>query len=231
MVEWGDFEIPAFKKTAKTKDNMWRAVEDYITQFPPLTDHVQPYFSNGEPTFEFTFAIPLDFPEFPTHPSGEPFLYAGRFDMFGAYQGRPVVVDDKTSGRSISTGWSDQWNLRNQFLGYTWACRQSGIDLDTCVVRGIVIQVKEIKFAEAIKVYSEELRQKWFEQLKRDLWRLRRSWDEGYFDYNLGDTCTAYGQCIFMDRCRSNNPDAWASEFQVRHWNPLLKNPVAEKAA
>lgn len=241
MIEWGDFEIPPFKKTAKTKDNMWRAVEDYIAQFPPLTDHIQPYFANGEPTFEFTFAIPLEpatnvppeqgHGQFPLHPSGDPFIYCGRFDMLGAYQTRPAVVDDKTTGRSISTGWSDQWNLRNQFIGYTWACRKSGIDLDTVVARGIAIQVREIKFGEAIKVYSEDLRAKWLEQLRRDMWRIRRSWDEQYFDYNFGDTCTAYGQCIFMDRCRSNNPDAWLPEFQVRHWNPLVKNPVSEKAA
>lgn len=238
LVEWGDFEIPEYKKTAKTRERMWDAVEEYITKFPPATDHIQPYFFDGKPSFEFTFAIPLEpacNPDimgngpincFPLHPSGEPFLYTGRFDMFGSYQGRPCPVDDKTSGRSISSGWSDQWNLRNQFIGYTWACRQSGIDTDTIIPRGIAILKTKIDFDEAIKVYSESLRQKWLEQLRRDLWRIRRSWDEKYWDYNFGDTCTSYGNCMFMDMCRSDTPETWAQEFVVRRWNPLHKDPT-----
>lgn len=239
FVAWGEFEIPEYKKTAKTKDRMWEAVEEYFIKFPPLTDHIQPFYTNNQPTFEFTFAIPLepvnskdvdDGYSFPLHPvTREPFLYTGRFDMLGSYQGRPCVVDDKTSGRSISSGWSDQWNLRNQFIGYTWACRQVGMDLDTVVPRGIAVLKTKIDFDEAIKTYSEALRTKWHEQLRRDLWRIRRAWDEMYFDYNLGDACTAYGNCIFMDMCRSENPEAWANEFVVSRWNPLEKNPVKEE--
>jgi hypothetical protein len=244
-IAWGDFEIPEFKKTAKTKDNMWKAVEEYFAKFPPLTDHVQPFYTAGKPTFEFTFAIPLEpamhpsgnydvvhnLDHFPLHPFGEPFLYSGRFDMLGKFDGRPCVVDDKTSGRSISTGWSDQWNLRNQFIGYTWACQQVGIPLDTVVPRGITVLKTKIDFAEAIKTYSDLLRAKWLEQLRRDLWRLRRAWDEGYFDYNFADACTAYGQCIFMDMCRSESPESWANDFEVNRWNPLHKNPIEDTRA
>lgn len=240
MVAWGDFEIPEFKKTAKTKDNTWFAVEEYFKHFAPATDHIQPYYFDGKPTFEFTFAIPLEpatnvppeqgHGQFPLHPSGDPFLYTGRFDMFGSYAGKPTPVDDKTSGRSISTGWSDQWNLRNQFIGYTWACRQMGMDVDTVIPRGITILKTKIDFAEAIKTYSESLRNRWLDQVRRDLWRLRRSWDEGYFDFNFADACTAYGNCIFMDMCRSDEPENWANDFEVRRWNPLIKDPVGAAA-
>jgi len=54
---WGDIEAP--HKSPKTRDNVWLAFEDYLKTYPPLTDHVQPYFSEGWPTFEFTFGIPL----------------------------------------------------------------------------------------------------------------------------------------------------------------------------
>lgn len=251
LIEWGDFEIPDFKKTNKTKDRVWDAVEEYIDKFPPATDHVQPYFVSGRSTYEFTFAIPLepavnpiDYidgpPEaqshvklhahanaFPLHPSGDPFIYAGRFDMFGKLQNTtPCILDDKTTGRSISSGWADQWNLRNQFIGYTWACRALGLNLDTVVVRGIAIQKTQISFGEAIKTYSDHLRAKWLEQLRRDLWRIRRAWDEGYWDYNFGDTCTAYGNCMYMDMCASQQPMTWANDFEVRRWSPLDKNPV-----
>lgn len=236
---WGDFEIPEFKRTAKTFERTWETIEDYFKNYSPLTDHIAPYFnSKGEPTFEYTFAIPLEpfvgpnHPhldgEFPEHPNGGPFIYTGRFDMLGSHHDRPIVCDEKTTGRSIGSEWARQWNLRNQFMGYVWACRQCGIPVDEVSVRGIAIQKTQIVHAEAIKTYSDSLIAKWHEQLRRDLWRIRRAHDEGYFDYNFGDTCTAYGNCVFMDACASDSPENWLSGFEVRHWNPLNKNPVEE---
>jgi hypothetical protein len=264
--EWGAFEIPEWKKTAKTPDRMWEAIvgdgtekgKGYFEQYSPLTDHVQPYFDvNGKPTFEYTFAIPLEpacqpeelrtseheasmdegmlpmtMPErfFPLHPNGSPFLYTGRFDMLGSYLGKPVVRDEKTTGGSIGANWADQWDLRSQFMGYVWACQQLGLDLDTVVVRGIAIQKTQIVHAEAIKTYSKFMIDRWYEQLRRDLWRLRRSYDEKYFDFNLADACTSYGNCIFQRVCQSSTPENWLGEFEIRHWNPLDKNPAREKA-
>lgn len=256
-IAWGDFEIPEYKKTAKTFDRTWAAIEDYVAKFPPLTDHLQPYYVAGKPTFEFTFAIPLEpiakhdstgidsfgkvtrsdtyqsydpdhHPgQFPLHPSGEPWLYSGRFDMLGKYQGRPCVEDDKTQGGSISTGWADKWNLRSQFMGYVWACQQSGLDLNTVVIRGIAIQKTQTSIEEAVKVFSVYKIAMWYEQLRRDLWRIRRAWDTGYFDLNLADACTSFGNCIFMQVCESPNKASWYNDYEVRRWNPLHKNPIS----
>lgn len=286
FTDWGDVEVPEWKKTAKTKDRVWEAVvgdgttkgEGYFQRYQPLTDRMQPYYDReGKPTFEYTFAIPLepcidpkDFepvgyerwigksgtqferaklsldkegnpnfenttntqmaPPFPAHPSGGPWLYTGRFDLLGTYEGRPTPLDDKTTGGSIGQNWSETWELRNQFLGYTWACQQCGLDVEGVLVRGIAIQKTQIVHAEAFKPYSKHLIAKWYEQLRRDLWRLRRAYDERYFDYNFADACTSYGNCIFMPVCQSTNPESWLSNFEVRHWNPLLKNPVVESA-
>jgi hypothetical protein len=230
FIEWGDVEAPEWKRTAKTKDRVWEAVESYFSTYSPLTDHVRPYFNaNGKPTFEYTFAIPLEDPDWPKHPSGEPFIYCGRFDMLGSYQDRPCVRDEKTTGSSIGRNWASKWDLRSQFMGYVWACQQSDIDLDTVVVRGIAIQMTQIVHAEAIKIYSNQLVAKWYEQLRRDLWRLRRCWDSGYFDYNFGDSCTVYDQCVFLNACASPNPENWFTEFEVKHWSPLDKNPAKLK--
>lgn len=226
---WGTFEIPTYKNTAKTFDRVWEAVEGYFKTWSPLTDHVQPYFTaEGNPTFEYTFAIPLEplGPEgFPSHPSGGPFLYCGRFDMLGTYEGRPIVRDEKTTGATIGDRWSEQWDLRNQFMGYVWACQQCGIDLDTICVRGISILKTKLDYKEAIKPYSRELLGRWYEQLRRDLWRIRQCWDEGYFDYNFADACTTYGNCMFNRVCGSANKENWLNEFEVRRWSPL-KTPA-----
>lgn len=236
-IAWGDFEIPEYKKTAKTKDRMWLAVEDYFTEYPPLSDTVQPYFdSEGKPTFEYSFAVPLEpaseassADNFPLHPSGSPFLYTGRFDKLGTVAGRPVVCDEKTTGSSFSQFWSESWSLRGQFIGYTWACQQCGIDVRSVIVRGVqILKTKPTQFAECEKFISADLQSRWLEQLRRDLWRLRRAWDEGYWDFNFAESCTAYGHCAFMDLCQTSNPESYYSTFGTRNWNPLAKNPAKE---
>jgi hypothetical protein len=254
MQEWGDIEVPEWKRTAKTKDRVWEAIygdgtakgRGYFEHYGLQTDHVQPYIdASGKPTLEYTFAIPLEpycSPEnyrpnaavgveqemFPEHPDGGPFIYTGRFDMLGHINGMPVVRDEKTTGSSIGQQWAEQWDLRAQFIGYVWACQQAGLNLDTVVVRAISIQKTQIVHAEAVKQYSIFIVNRWHEQLRRDLWRLRRCYDEGYWDYNLGESCTSYGNCMFMPVCSSRNPEAHLANFEVRHWNPMNKNPVTE---
>lgn len=253
LAEWGDFVI--IKNTLKTRENVWAAIEDYIATYPPLTDKVQPYVLNGKPTMEFTFAIPLlpieeakpeqldanskytnfdptwysndNYRPFPLHPvTNEPFLYSGRFDMLGELGKRPVWRDEKTT-TSIGITWASQWDLRSQFSGYTWALQQHGLDTDTGVVRGIGILKTKFHQIEAIKQYSKHNIARWHEQLRRDLWRLVRMWNEGYWDYNLAESCSAYGGCAFRDLCNSPDETRWYDQYTVRRWNPLLKNPIA----
>jgi hypothetical protein len=231
-IYWGDFRIPEHKTTTKRPDRVWAAVEEYFKQYSPTTDHIQPYFVDGKPTFEFTFAIPLDDPEWPLHPvTGDPFLYTGRFDMMGEYLGNPIICDDKTSGQGHYSGWSEKWDLRSQFIGYTWACQQLGIAADSVVVRGVGILMQKIALAEAIKPYSDHLRAKWYDQLHRDVCRMVRMWDEGYWDYNLGEACTSYGNCVFATACQSSNPEPWLKTFDVRRWNPVAIDPTKDAGA
>lgn len=239
LAEWGDF-VP-LRDTPKTRDNVWAAIEDYLATYPPLTDKVQPYVLNGKPSMEFTFGVPLEPAEnptdrpagdyfsdcFPTHPSGDPFIYSGRLDMLGEMGGRIVWRDEKTT-TSIGASWSEQWDLRSQFSGYTWACQQDGLDCDTGIVRGIGILKTKFHQVEAIKQYNQMNIARWHEQLRRDLWRMRRMWDEGYWDYNLAESCSAYGGCAFRDLCNSPQEDRWYPNYTVRRWNPLQKNPIKQ---
>lgn len=239
MQEWGDVEVPDWKRTAKNKDRVWEAVEHYFIVWPPHTDYIKPYRSaDGGPTLEYTFAIPLEPTsrfnssggKFPLHPSGSPFLYCGRFDMLGSISGRPTPKDDKTTGGSIGQSWAQQWNLRNQFMGYIWACRQCNIDASDVLVRGMAIQKTQFTTAEALIPFSQFMLDRWHEQLRRTLWDIVDSYHTEYWDYNFGDTCTQYGLCPFMDACQSSVPENWLASFETRHWNPLQKDPSKEAA-
>lgn len=237
--EWGGFVIRK-EKHPKTPENMWAAVESYISTYPPRTDSVQPYFSDNTPSFEFAFAIPLDFPGFPRHPvSGDPFIYTGRFDLFGKLNGStPCIRDEKTAQR-LESNWAEKWDLRAQFLGYCWALQHLGIRCSTVVVRGVIITLKDVRQVEAIKVYPQFLIDRWFDQLRRNLIHLVVCHDEymkrdgdpyraSAFDYNLGESCTAYSHCPFMPLCTSKDPESWYSTYSTKRWNPLNRNPLGD---
>lgn len=247
LIEWGEFEIPDWKRTSKTKDRVWEAVvgglglddRGYFQEYPPETDDIRPFIAaDGKPTLEYTFAIPLEpaFPSgdaeeatgFPLHPSGQPFLYTGRFDMLGQKpDGKPIPRDEKTSGVSPGSEWVRKWQLRSQFMGYVWACQQCGLDVDAVCVRGVSILKTSIRQVQHEQPYPKALLDRWYDQLRRDLWRIRRAWDEGHWDFNFAESCTSYGNCIFMDSCTSHQPELWLSDMEVRRWNPLHKNPVS----
>jgi len=222
QTEWGDFVIRK-EGHPKTPENMWSAVEDYIRVYPPRADQVQPYHTGAGATFEYSFSIPLDFPGFPRHPdTGDPFVYVGRFDLLGKRDNRPVIRDEKTAQR-LEANWSEKWDLRSQFLGYCWALQTMGIPCNTVVVRGVIITKTMIRQVEAIKIYPQHLIDRWFEQTKRDLNRLVSCYKEGYWDYNLGDTCTMYSHCPFIPLCSSNQPENWYSSYEERRWDPLSR--------
>ena len=226
--EWGDFIIRK-DKSPKTFENLWSAIELYIATYPPRTDSVQPFFTEGSPSFEFSFAIPLDFPGFPKHPvSGDPFIYVGRFDMFGKHRtlGVPVVRDEKTASR-LESNWAEKWNLRSQFLGYCWALQHNGIPCNTVIIRGVIVTLTLVRQVEAIKKYPQFLIDRWFTQLGRDLNEIVKCHSTGYWDYNLGESCIAYSHCPFMTLCESPHPENWLSSYNTRRWNPLARNPVS----
>lgn len=227
--EWGDFIIRK-EKSPKTFDNLWTAVEQYISTYPPRTDLVQPFFTEGSPSFEFSFAIPLDFPGFPRHPiSGDPFVYVGRFDMFGKWRGTtPVVRDEKTASR-LESNWAEKWNLRSQFLGYCWALQHNGIPCDTVIIRGVIVTLNLVRQVEAIKKYPQFLIDRWFHELRDSLNALVKCHETGYWNYNLGESCVAYSHCPYMDLCSSPQPENWLESFAVRRWNPLSRNPVSSE--
>lgn len=234
---WGDYEI-LDPENPKRPDRVWAAIADYFATYGTTTDKIQPYIVDNQPTFEFSFAIPLDGPGFPVHPeSGDPFVLVGRADQLGQLDGLPIVKDDKTT-KSAGDKWTKQWDMRGQFLGYLWAAQRMGIKANTFCVRGVVIQKTQIKQLEYIRPYSTTLIERWLETTRRDLCRLVSNWNEGAaptpdlpnsgagFNYSFGNACHEYGSCMFVESCEAGDPEAWLSQFVEARWNPLHIDPI-----
>ena len=219
LAAYGDYTCPS--DSAKSAERMAAALAYYMDQYPLPRDHAVPAtLADGRRGIEFSFAEPLDI----AHPeSGDPLIYCGRMDQIVEFAGGYFGEDDKTTS-SLGASWSQQWDLRSQFTGYTWACQQAGIPLQGFLVRGIGILKTKFDTQEAVTYRPEWQLRRWHGQLLRDAARMIECWKEGYWDYNLDHACTEFGGCIFRQICLSENPEPWLEANFVRKvWNPLTR--------
>lgn len=224
ILEYGDHE-PVEKKQAKSVTRVIEALAAYFIKYNPDTDTIQPHIIEGEPCVEFTFSLPLPI----NHPeTGEPILYAGRFDLLGMRNKSQLLwVDEKTT-MQLGPTWPSQWDLRGQFTGYTWACQQYGYPVLGGVVRGVSF-TKEFGFAESLQLRARWQTDEWYEQLLRDIKRIVAAWESGWYDQNFSDSCSAYGSCAFKSLCSAHDPENWIEgRFGVRDWDPLKKVPYVQ---
>lgn len=225
IAAYGDVEVPEFKEQ-KSVGRVITALAAYVENYPPATDHIQPKLSpNGEPMVEFTFSVPLPI----KHPeTGNPFLYAGRFDMVGVYKDQLIGVDEKTTSQ-LGPTWTNKWNLRGQFTGYTWALQQHNIPVIGMMTRGVSFLKSSHGFAESLQLRPQWMVDQWYEQLLWNVNRMKAAWELGWFDQNFGETCAAYSGCPFQTLCTSHDPETWIpGRYAKRTWNPLEKIPEAD---
>lgn len=222
--------------------NCWCAVEAYFQNYPPDRDYFQPYIkADGQPAVEFRFAVPLPIP----HPiSGQPLFFAGRADMLAQSEpGSCYVLDEKTT-KGIGYSWKDQWAMRGQFYGYTWAAREYGFPCVGAVIRGIGIQQTQYAFAEAVQLYTKTQLDRWKSEMLLKVQRMvdnfSRMVDEinsqppGHEDLrkmhnnwrmSFGDACSSYGGCQYVPLCLSDTPWEIYQHMDQRVWEPMEQDP------
>jgi hypothetical protein len=181
----------------------------------------------GKRGIEFSFAEPLPF----QHPvTGDPILYTGRADAVMEFAGGVYLVDEKTTS-SLGASWPRQWEMRGQFTGYSWACRELGVETAGTIIRGVSILKTKYDTMQAITYRAPWEIDRWFEQTLRDLTRMQQMWESGEFDYDMGSACAEYGGCSMLQICKSPDPDSWLPMyFEQRVWDPLLREEVTVEA-
>jgi len=217
---YGDFECPP--DSAKSLERMLGAMEFYFSSYPLETDQAVPSHISGDKLgIEFSFAEPL---LEVLHPeTGNPIIYCGRMDMVADFAGGVYGEDDKTTS-SLGASWSKQWDLRSQFTGYCWGCQQAGIPLQGFLIRGVSILKTKYDTQQALTYRPQWMIDRWYGQLCRDIERMKKCWQEGYWDFNLDESCNHYGGCPFRKVCLSQDPTLWLeTEFERRKWNPVTR--------
>lgn len=217
--EWGDFETP--EDATKNLISCLDAFLSYFIQYPLGSDSIRPFSSPNGPLVECSFALPIPGTKHPQ--TGNPIIYAGRFDMIGVFNDANFVVDEKTT-KALGPTWGNQWKLRAQFTGYVWGAQEYGIPIQGVIIRGIAILKKDITFAEAIETRSKWEIERWLTQLQRDVKRMIASYRKHYWDFNLDASCSAYFGCPYLQLCDSQFPERWESNYEIRKWNPLKRS-------
>lgn len=217
---WGDFPAPDIGN--KSLDTCLVTLYEYFKQYPPMDDVIQPMVFNGKPAVEFTFAVPIDGMKHPE--TGEPLIYAGRFDMLGYYGNAAFIVDEKTAG-SLGASWAKQFKLSSQMTGYVWAAKKYKFPVQGAIIRGIGILKNSITHQMVITPRPDWMIERWFEQLKRDINRMIVAWETGVWNYDIDHSCGSYGGCPFIPLCESPEPESWiGTYYEERNWNPLAKD-------
>jgi hypothetical protein len=216
---YGDFECP--EDSAKSAGRTAGALEYYFSNYPLQQGVDDPIIlPGGKRGIEFSFAHPLPI----THPeTGNPLLYCGRMDMIMNYADGVFIEDDKTT-TSLGATWSKQWDLRAQFTGYAWGCREAGIKVHGVVVRGVSILKTKYDTQAPISYRPEWQVDRWFNELLDWIGAIQRCYDTNKWLYNLDHSCADYGGCAFRSACLSQDEAPWLETyFERRHWNPITR--------
>lgn len=242
LKDYGDFSCPP--DSAKSAERMAGAIEYYYASYPLEHDTAVPIrLPGGKRGIEFSFLHPLPI----NHPdTGEPLLYSGRLDAICGYAGGIFIVDEKTT-TSLGPTWSRQWDLRAQFTAYCWGCRESGINVDGCLIRGVSILKTKYDTQHAVTYRPEWQIERWYGQTLDTLAQMVRDWkqfqfNEGLksdapaprfaaitpFKHALSDPCTDFGGCTFRQVCMTQpSTDAYQSQLETyfarRRWNPVTR--------
>lgn len=219
---YGDFECPP--DSAKSLERTCGALEFYFSSYPLGADGMRPIeFLNGRRGIEFSFAEPLPI----NHPvTGDPILYTGRADMIAEFAGGVYIVDEKTAS-SLGPSWSRQWEMRSQFTGYQWATRCAGVTTTGTIIRGVSILKTKYDTQQAVTYRAGWEIDRWLEQTCRDIERLMKMWETGWYDFAMDHACAEYGGCSMTQICKSNDPETWLPMyFEQRVWDPLARKEL-----
>lgn len=219
VAAYGDAECPA--DNPKSLERMVGAFAFYFDNYPLVMSTGFPILlSGGKRAIEvnFTHPLPLNHPE-----TDLPLFYTGRADMICQYAGATYGEDDKTT-KSLGATWSQQWDLRSQFIGYTWGFRTSGLDIAGFLIRGVSILKTKYDTQEAIVNFSEFEVNRWYGELLEWLEDIIRCWRTKRWRYNLDRSCTEYGGCGFKTVCKAQDERPWLEQyFERRVWDPVLR--------
>lgn len=206
----------------KTRQTLLRSVVWYLERYreDPLRTVILP---NGDPAVELGFQFDLGIQ---TSTTGETWALCGYLDRLVLYNGRPAIVDIKTTRGELNETFFEAFSPHTQMSAYDVAGQvilPEPISNDI-VIDGVQVLVNSTRFRRGYTARNAEARRAWLKDLEFWLRQMERTALE-YGDSPWPQNEHSCFGCPYRRPCRESSPEIEAfileRDFVERHWNPL----------
>lgn len=174
----------------KTRENLIRSIVWYLDHF--ADDKASPIIlASGEPAVELSVTLEVD----------NGVMFSAHLDRLAEYIGDPYVMDQKTTGTTISTRYFEQYSPDTQMSMYTFLGKAAfGVP-----VRGVIIDAAQIavgftRFERGMAFRTEGQLNEWYDNTMHHILAAQKATRENYFPMNTS-ACGNYGGCPFRPVC------------------------------
>lgn len=202
--------------TAKTRANLIRTIVWYVDQFAGEAIKVMTL-PDGRPAVEYSFTLDVD----------DGFQFAGHIDRLVELGNDPYVMDQKTTGATITQRFFEQFNPDIQMSMYTFAGRA----IYHIPVKGVIIDAAQIavgftRFERGFTFRTEGQLNEWYDNTMHLVETMRSHTLEHHFPMKTS-SCGNYGGCPFRPVCgrdQSVRKNFLLATFkQGPTWDPLTR--------
>jgi hypothetical protein len=212
----------------RSLDNAKKLFTGYVTKF--VNHDYQPK----------AIEVPFDV-EVGQTPAGNRAFRTGIFDEFCTFNGRPYVLDFKTSTPYPGGDWFNGWRTSEQFMGYVWAARQLYGECHGVIIHGVWVKAPaktarakykfEDYFTADVITYTEAQLQEWKDWFLRTLDRREQDRQNQSYEPNFSSACKNYGGCDYFRWCSTDpaaRPLVEPIYYEKIDWTPLATERLGE---
>jgi hypothetical protein len=198
----------------KTRENLIRTIVWYVDQFKDEAIKVLKN-AEGKPLVEHSFTLPVD----------DGIIFAGHLDRMVEYAHDPMVMDQKTTGSTISSRYFEGFSPDTQMSMYTFAGKAIfGIPVKGVIIDAAQIAVGFTRFERGFTFRTDAQLNEWYDDTMYHIERARTATKDNYFPQNR-TACGNYGGCPFRAAC-SRSPHVReqflkADFVKGQRWDPL----------
>lgn len=180
----------------KTRETLIRSIVWYLDHF--REDSALPVIlSSGEAAVELNVQLDVD----------NGVVFSAHLDRLADYADNLYVMDQKTTGTTISNRFFEQFSPDTQMSLYTYLGKATlGAPIKGVIIDAAQIAVGFTRFERGMTFRTEGQLNEWYDGTMYNIERAQAATRENYFPMNT-TACGNYGGCPFRAVC-SRNPDA-----------------------
>lgn len=200
----------------KNRENLIRSIIWYVDSFEDEAIKVV-MLEGNKPAVEHSFTLDVH----------DGIFFAGHIDRLVEYSGHTYVMDQKTTGATLSQYYFNQFSPDMQMSMYTFA----GKAIFNIPVKGVIIDAAQIavgftRFERGFTFRTEAQLHEWYDDTMHLIEDIRKHTAEMYFPKKLS-SCGNFGGCEFRAVC-ARSPEVrrnfLAAEFKPGWvWDPLQR--------